>query len=502
MSTCSGFTGSKPGSGFGRTRRGERLAGAVAGGEGSLMARVPLRARRPSGVTLRLGPGGAEGRRARARRRGRPRLHSPQHPGTAATAREGRPRRVLQPRHVAGLDVVEDGVEGAAGDAPPLAPSFGVEAAAGNGAVDGGDLLLAAALELQHPQRFAVGRVSRLVPLLLRQGGADTGDLRPPCRPFGYRQHRDAAGAQSPRPRHAHVRGLRVLGLAEKARLRLLEVSVAEAVHRCAVAWEPLGHALLVRGRRVGWEAVLRVLLRLLQRVGDPLQHLRVRLPRPGGAYDDLQHDGAGAAPAAARAADAVRVAGQGDAQVVSRRGAGRAAEPDAMRRQLRGERELARGYGRDRRVERAGDAVQLGGGRGHAGLVRHRRHGRQGVRRVRAGLLLQRHRRRGRRHLHAGQGRLRAPAQGEQRERRGLPRAREAAVRALLHQKEWPRRRRRGWRRRVPDQGLLQRRGVRHAADDSEPGGWHSREPSWSSPDLATLLLLLLLEFWSLHFT
>ena len=38
---------------------------------------------------------------------------------------------MLQPRHIAGLDVVEDGVERAAGDAPPLAPSFGIEAAIG-----------------------------------------------------------------------------------------------------------------------------------------------------------------------------------------------------------------------------------------------------------------------------------------------------------------------------------------------------------------------------------
>ena len=47
---------------------------------------------------------------------------------------------------------VEDGVEGAAGDAPPLASSFLIEAAAWNDAVDGGELLLANALEEQRPQ--------------------------------------------------------------------------------------------------------------------------------------------------------------------------------------------------------------------------------------------------------------------------------------------------------------------------------------------------------------
>ena len=40
-------------------------------------------------------------------------------------------QRVLEARRVAGLDVVEDGFEGAAGHAPPFTPPVGVEVAAG-----------------------------------------------------------------------------------------------------------------------------------------------------------------------------------------------------------------------------------------------------------------------------------------------------------------------------------------------------------------------------------
>nr|XP_051210839.1 uncharacterized protein LOC127328267 [Lolium perenne] len=173
-------------------------------------------------------------------------------------------------------------------------------------------------------------------------------------------------------------------------------------------------------------------------------------------------------------AADAVGDAGQGGAQVGARQRAGRAAGPAALRRHVRRQRELAPRHGRRRRVERAHHALQLGGLR-HAGLVRLRGPRRQGLRRLRAGILLQRHRRRGRHHLHARQGRLRRPHQGEQHERRRLPRAREAAVRALLHQEDVAWRHRRASPRRVPHQGVLQWRGVRHAAEDSESRGWRS---------------------------
>ena len=92
--------------GFGQTRRRERLAGAVAGGEGLIDDEGAAASATPG--PLQLGPDRVEGRRAGARRRGRHRLHLPRHPGTAAAAREGLLRRVLQPRHVAGLDVVRE----------------------------------------------------------------------------------------------------------------------------------------------------------------------------------------------------------------------------------------------------------------------------------------------------------------------------------------------------------------------------------------------------------
>jgi hypothetical protein len=220
-------------------------------------------------------------------------------------------------------------------------------------------------------------------------------------------------------------------------------------------------------GAAVQAAQLLRDLLRVLQRVGDPLQNLRVRLP--GEPRGGLQHDGAVDAPAAVRAADAVREAGEGGG-VVGRREAAGGAEADALRRQLRREHQLARGDGLRRRVERAGDAVQLGG-RGRGGVVLGGGDGEAGVRRVRAGVHVQRHGD-GERHHHdldEGEGRVPVPQEGEQHERRRLPRGREAAVGAAVHQKEERRRHRRGRRRRVPDEGVVQRARVRHAAEDSE---------------------------------
>nr|ACF84689.1 unknown [Zea mays] len=221
-----------------------------------------------------------------------------------------------------------------------------------------------------------------------------------------------------------------------------------------------------VQHHHVAQEAaqVLRLLLLLLQRVGGPLPDVRVRLPL---VRADLQHHGAGDAAAAAGAAHAVRPAGQRGARVGGPE-APRRAQTHALRRLLRRQRQLARRHRLHRRMERAPHALQLGR-HGHAGLVHGHRHG-QGVRRLRTGLLLQRHGRREQHHLRQGRPGPQLPARGEEHERRRLPGAREAAVRLLLHQEEDPRHRhhRRG---RLPVQGLLQRRRVRHAIEDSEPG-------------------------------
>ena len=104
-----------PGPGFGRTRRRERGDRRAP----SLMTRAPHGAA-PERRLLRLWLDGAHSRRGGAQRRGRPWLHSPRHPGTAAAATEGGSRQVLQSRHIAGLDVVEDGLEGAARHAPTI----------------------------------------------------------------------------------------------------------------------------------------------------------------------------------------------------------------------------------------------------------------------------------------------------------------------------------------------------------------------------------------------
>ena len=69
----------------------------------------------------------------------------------------------------------ENGVVAVAGDAPLLAPSFIVEAAAWNDVVDGGEVLLAAALEEHRPQCFAVECIPRLVALLLQHGRSGRG---------------------------------------------------------------------------------------------------------------------------------------------------------------------------------------------------------------------------------------------------------------------------------------------------------------------------------------
>ena len=92
-----------------------------------------------------------------------------------ATGREGGRHGVLQARRVSGLDVLQDGFEGAAGDAPPLAPAAGVMAAAGLDGVGGGEL---APVEVRRPQHVVVGGVPRLVPHRRQQRRPDAGDFR------------------------------------------------------------------------------------------------------------------------------------------------------------------------------------------------------------------------------------------------------------------------------------------------------------------------------------
>ena len=149
---------------------------------------------------------------------------------------------VLQPRRVAALDVLEDGLQRAAGHAPPSAPPFGVEPSGGHDAVGGLELLGVAAAEVGLPER-AVGDVPWPLPRRTRQGRADACDLRTPRRAGGYRGHRHAAGADPPRPGHPHVRRDRVLGLEKEASLVLVQMTAPESVRRRAVAWETLGHA-------------------------------------------------------------------------------------------------------------------------------------------------------------------------------------------------------------------------------------------------------------------
>src|SRR4051812_24621578 len=131
MASCSFFTGSKPGSVFSLTRR----EGEGEGRPPSLMTRAPPQGRRPSGVSC---GSGLTGRSA-----GEPEEREPEpddeevhvfiRRGVVSYHDIGRRRghRVLQARRVASLDVLEDGFEAETGDAPPLAPPLGVEAASG-----------------------------------------------------------------------------------------------------------------------------------------------------------------------------------------------------------------------------------------------------------------------------------------------------------------------------------------------------------------------------------
>lgn len=103
--------------------------------------------------------------------------HAPQQPRDAAQARE-RGRRVLQRRLVAALNVLEDSVERAPWDTPPLTPAVGVVAPPWHRSTVGGcELVGVAALVVRCPQSVVVGVVLRLLSRFLRQGRMDPRDL-------------------------------------------------------------------------------------------------------------------------------------------------------------------------------------------------------------------------------------------------------------------------------------------------------------------------------------
>ena len=134
----SGFTGARPGSGFGLTKRGGG-ADEEARRPPSLMTMPALRVRRraasPPRARLdaeqRWSAGGLGGRTRRGRRGGGAEPPWRPLPVASAVRRGARPRWGVRQRWVvAALDVRQHAVEGAAGDAPPeVAPLVVLQAA-------------------------------------------------------------------------------------------------------------------------------------------------------------------------------------------------------------------------------------------------------------------------------------------------------------------------------------------------------------------------------------
>ena len=168
------------------------------------------------------------------------------YPGTTAAAREGG-RWVLEHRLVAALDVLEDDVESALGDSPPLAAAVRVVPSPWcRSAVRRRELVGVAAFEVGRPEVGAVGGVPGLLPRFLRQGRSELRDLAAAYRVGVRWGHGDAFGAEPPRARHAHVGRRRLVGLVENVRLPLVQTAAAEDVGRRSVAGETLAH-------RRGW---------------------------------------------------------------------------------------------------------------------------------------------------------------------------------------------------------------------------------------------------------